>query len=56
MSDAKKVRDGMEVRLDLVARVKSGEITLEQAQATLRKLRRAAKEAGEATYMDTFSR
>ena len=44
-----EVADSMEVRKALVARVRSGEITLEQAQAELARIKRGAKKAGKVT-------
>lgn len=46
--------DNMDVRTELVRRVKAGEITLKAAQATLRRIVRNAKEAGKPTYFDAF--
>src|SRR5262245_13585833 len=43
---AGEVADSMNVRLALMGRVHSGEITLAQAQAELKKIQRGAKAAG----------
>jgi hypothetical protein len=48
--------DSMEVRIALMARVHSGEITLEQAQAELKRIKRGAKAAGKTTRSQAFSR
>ena len=50
------VADSMQVRLDLVARMKSGEITLDQMQAELKKIKRGAKKAGMVTRAQAFTR
>ena len=52
---AGEVADSMEVRMALMARVHSGEITLEQAQAELAKIKRNAKRNGLKTR-DSFYR
>lgn len=44
-----KVADNMDVRLDIVRRIKAGEITLEQGQAELRRIQRQAKANGQVT-------
>lgn len=44
-----KVADNMEVRMAIVARIHAGEITLEQGQAELRRIKRQAKAAGQIT-------
>lgn len=44
-----QVADSFEVRLALMNRVKSGEITLEQAQNELKKIKRNAKKSGKIT-------
>lgn len=53
---AGQVADSMDVRLALMARVESGEITLEQAQAQLKKIKSGAKKAGMVTRAQAFSR
>lgn len=44
-----QVADSMEVRMALMERVRKGEITLEAAQAELKKIKRGAKAAGKTT-------
>lgn len=44
--DAGTVADSLDVRMAIIARVKSGEIMLEQAQAELRAIKRGAKAKG----------
>lgn len=51
-----QVADNMDVRLALMARVHSGEITLAQAQAELKKIKSGAKRAGLVTRAQAFSR
>lgn len=46
---AGRVADSMEVRTALMARVHSGEITLEQAQTELKRIKNGAKRAGKIT-------
>lgn len=53
---AGQVADNMDVRLALMARVHSGEITLAQAQAELKKIKSGAKRAGLLTRAQAFSR
>lgn len=43
------VADNAEVRLDILRRVKSGEITLEQGQAELKHIQKNAKKNGKLT-------
>lgn len=50
------VADSMDVRLALMARVHSGEIKLEQAQAELKKIKSGAKKSGKVTRAQAFSR
>lgn len=50
------VADSMEVRLALMSRVDRGEITLEQAQAELKKIKAGAKRAGKLTREQAYSR
>jgi hypothetical protein len=50
------VADSREVRLALMVRVDSGEITLEQAQAELKKIKSGAKKAGKVTRAQAYSR
>ena len=53
---AGSVADSMDVRIALMARVHSGEITLVQAQAELKKIKSGAKKAGKVTRAQAFSR
>lgn len=53
---AGQVADSMDVRMALMARVKSGEITLAQAQAELKKIKSSAKRAGLLTREQAFAR
>ena len=48
------VADNMDVRKALMQRVHSGEITLEQAQSELKKIKRGAKAAGQVTRAQAF--
>ncbi|WP_376742477.1 hypothetical protein [Ensifer canadensis] len=52
---AGKVADSMEVRLALMERVRSGEITLEAAQAELAAIKRSAKRNGQITRSQAYS-
>lgn len=49
-----RVADSMEVRKALMARVHSGEITLDVAQAELARIKRGAKAAGMTTRARAF--
>lgn len=53
---AGNVADSMDVRLALMERVSSGEITLEQAQSELKKIKAGAKKAGKITRAQAYSR
>ncbi len=53
---AGQVADSMDVRLALMDRVDKGEITLEQAQAELKKIKSGAKRSGKVTRSQAFSR
>jgi hypothetical protein len=53
---AGQVADSMDVRLALVAKVASGEITLAEAQAELKKIKSNAKKNGKITRSQAFSR
>ena len=44
-----KVADSMTVRLELIARMKNGELTLDQVQAELKRIKRGAKSVGKIT-------
>ena len=50
------VCDSMEVRMGLMDRVKNGEITLAQAQAELKAIKRQGKREGRLTRAQVFSR
>ncbi|MBB4342107.1 hypothetical protein [Rhizobium leguminosarum] len=50
-----KVADSMEVRKALMQRFHNGEITLEQAQAELAKIKRNAKSNGQITRDQAFT-
>lgn len=50
-----KIADSLDVRKALMARVESGEITLEQAQTELKKIKRDAKKNGLATRNQVFT-
>jgi hypothetical protein len=50
-----QVADSGEVRLALMKRVHSGEITLEQAQAELKKIKRDAKKTGLLTRSQAYN-
>jgi hypothetical protein len=47
--DAGEVADSLDVRMALMARVRSGEITLVEAQSELKRIKRGAKKAGKST-------
>jgi hypothetical protein len=49
-----QVADSMDVRMALMDRVHSGEITLERAQAELAKIKRGAKSSGKVTRAQAF--
>ena len=49
------VADSMDVRLALMDRVHKGEITLEEAQAQLKKIKSAAKRNGQITRNQAFT-
>ncbi len=49
-----RIVDSMDVRLKLMERVRTGEITLEEAQAELKKIKRGAKSAGKVTRSQAF--
>lgn len=53
---AGEVADSMEVRRALMARVHSGEITLQAAQAELAKIKSGAKKAGKVTRSQAYRR
>jgi hypothetical protein len=49
-----RVADSMEVRIAIVERIKRGEITLEQGQAELARIKRGAKRNGQITRNQAF--
>lgn len=49
-----RVADSMEVRMALMERVHSGEITLEAAQAELARIKRGAKAQGKVTRNQAY--
>lgn len=49
-----KVADSMDYRMALMERVRKGEITLEEAQAELKKVKRNAKKNGMTTRNSVF--
>ncbi|OTA18149.1 hypothetical protein Xbed_03220 [Xenorhabdus beddingii] len=49
------IADSTEVRMALMSRVKRGEITLEQAQAELKKIQRTAKKNGMKTRSQAWN-
>jgi hypothetical protein len=49
-----QVADSLEVRMALMQRVEKGEITLEAAQAELKRIKRGAKAAGKVTRSQAF--
>jgi hypothetical protein len=51
-----QVADSMEVRHQLLEKVRKGEATLEQVQAELKKIKRNAKKNGLITRSQAFSR
>ncbi len=53
---AGQVADSHDVRLAIMKRVQSGEITLAQAQAELKKIQANAKSIGKMTRQQAFSR
>ena len=50
------VADSMEVRHQLLEKVRKGEATLEEVQAELKKIKRNAKKSGLITRSQAFSR
>lgn len=50
------VADSMEYRMKLMERVRTGEITLEAAQAELKRVKRRAKANGQITRSQAYSR
>lgn len=50
------VADSLDVRRALIERMDKGELTLEQVQAELKRLKRGAKAAGKVTRQQAYSR
>lgn len=50
-----QIEDSMEVRLELIAKMKRGEMTLEQVQAELKRIKRDAKKNGKITRNQAFN-
>jgi len=48
------VADSLDVRMDLIARMKAGEITFDQMQAELRRIKRDAKKNGQVTRSQAY--
>lgn len=53
---AGEVADSLDVRMALIKRMEAGELTLEQVQAELKRIKRGAKAAGKVTRAQAFSR
>jgi hypothetical protein len=53
---AGEIADSREVRMALVRRMEAGEITLEEAQAELARIKRGAKKAGKITRSQAWRR
>jgi benzoyl-CoA reductase/2-hydroxyglutaryl-CoA dehydratase subunit BcrC/BadD/HgdB len=53
---AGEVADSMDVRLKLIERMKAGELTLEQVQDELKRIKRNAKKVGKVTRTQAFRR
>lgn len=53
---AGEIADSREVRLELIRRMKAGELTLEQMQAELARIKRGAAKAGKVTRAQAFNR
>jgi uncharacterized membrane protein YjjP (DUF1212 family) len=53
--EAGQVADSMEVRLQIVARIKAGEISLQEGQAELRRIQRQAATRGQSTRSQIYS-
>ena len=51
-----QVADSMDVRLALIARMHAGELTLEQVQAELKRIKRGASKAGQTTRAKAYQR
>ena len=53
---AGEIADSMSVRVALIERMNAGELTLEQVQAELKRIKREAKAAGKVTRAQAYSR
>lgn len=51
-----QIADSMEVRVALIERMKKGELTLDQVQSELKRIKRQAKKNGLITRAQAFSR
>lgn len=51
-----KIADSMEVRRELIAKMERGEMTLEEVQAELKRIKRNAKKNGLMTRSQAFNR
>lgn len=51
---AGEIADSMDVRKALISRMDAGELTLEQVQAELKKIKRGAKAAGKTTRAGAY--
>lgn len=51
---AGRVADSMDVRMALVARMRAGELTLEQVQAELKRIKRSSNAIGKVTRTQAF--
>jgi hypothetical protein len=51
---AGKVADSMDVRLALIAKMHAGEMTLDEVQAELNRIKRGAKKAGKITRSQAY--
>ncbi len=49
-----RVADSMEIRLALLAKVDSGEMTLEEIQEELKRIQRSARKAGKITRAQAY--
>lgn len=49
-----RVADSMDVRIALIERMHAGELTLEQAQAELKRIKNAAKKNGQITRAQAY--
>jgi hypothetical protein len=53
---AGEVADSMEVRAALIKRMETGELTLEQVQAEIKRIKRGAKKNGQVTRSQAYMR